>query len=280
MTQDKLQRIEAFIAQYGIDPLAIYCQATGAVIGYYDDDQFHDSIDYQLSQGADLEESFDDYAVRLLAGLRPSSRWIKISQDYIRHMRDAKPIETLAYFMNRRFHSLRSHRADYSQLMLARIENHEVLQAVFSDESNAEALNDILYLVLHVDSFVPANWEGIDQFADTVEYANHNITAQELLEQVTEWHDSVIAYYTKLKKQPTEGIDKRGNLARYDTFLERHARLTEQEKSAANYRRNRELYGDIADLLEQKTEADLSEFTVVPESPKPSTTKMPAWGKK
>lgn len=84
----------------------IYCSITGKRIGSIDTDEFMATCDLLIQPNADLETVVDDYRLRLVASMRPSTRWNKFRSESINDLRKAQPRETLAYLLNRLFEPL------------------------------------------------------------------------------------------------------------------------------------------------------------------------------
>lgn len=87
--------IARFIDAYGYSPNAIFCSVTGKEIGrlYADESE---EIEAQVEDIADLR-------LRLLASMRPSMKWNKLSESSLDTMRQSHPVETMAYLLNRLF---------------------------------------------------------------------------------------------------------------------------------------------------------------------------------
>lgn len=98
--------VPAYYESFGYSPAAIYCSITGKAIGTIDDDEIQATVDLIGFDEANPETTCDDYRLRLVASMRPSTRWNKFRSESINDLRIAQPRETLAYLLNRLFEPL------------------------------------------------------------------------------------------------------------------------------------------------------------------------------
>lgn len=108
-TPDKLTACDvsdSYLESFGYMAEGIYCNVTGKRIGTIDTDEFLATIDMLNPTTANIEVVLDDYRLRLVASMRPSTRWNKFRNESLDELRKAQPIETLAYLLNRLFEPL------------------------------------------------------------------------------------------------------------------------------------------------------------------------------
>lgn len=87
------------LADEGIDIQGVYCLATGKQIGTFESEE----IQFAITEiGTDDEESLiDDLLVRVVASMRPSPSMNRPDRFTVREMIDARPVDALAFLVNR-----------------------------------------------------------------------------------------------------------------------------------------------------------------------------------
>lgn len=95
-----------YTRQHDYEPNALYCSVTGKRLGAMDDDEFQATLDLLAPTEQNLESIIDDMRLRVVASMRPSTRWNKFRSESLDELRKAQPIETLAYLLNRLFEPL------------------------------------------------------------------------------------------------------------------------------------------------------------------------------
>lgn len=95
-----------YIESFGYSPLGIYCLATGKQIGEQWSGELADTLALLNLDDKNFEAVSDDYRLRLVASMRPSTRWNKFKSESINDLRKQFPRETLAYLLNRLFEPL------------------------------------------------------------------------------------------------------------------------------------------------------------------------------
>lgn len=186
--------ILAFQEAYGFDPQGVYCQLTGKQIGSFLDSEFDALIE---SLGAlDPEEMVDDIAIRLLASMRPSIRWNVMREESLKELREAEPVDTLAYLINRLFAPL-GYRKLGVQALLADYEHRIKTHQLCSEWGVNDSTNTLLYMLLELDAkwsldleFPPFSWRDFFE----AESMNHRI------EMLQAWYERRVEAWDKKVK--------------------------------------------------------------------------------
>lgn len=87
-----------------IDLTRIYCQLTGAPIGYLSPDSFCDIAAmglFDLDDSSDRQEFVDQCFQRVMASARPSPVWNFITPQSLESLRKLRPLETMCYLWNK-----------------------------------------------------------------------------------------------------------------------------------------------------------------------------------
>lgn len=97
---------DKFFESFGYRMEHIFCSVTGKRLGMFDTDESFATIDMLNPTMDNLEAVCDDIRLRVVASMRPSTRWNKFRSESINDLRIAQPRETLAYLLNRLFEPL------------------------------------------------------------------------------------------------------------------------------------------------------------------------------
>lgn len=92
---------EKFLEQFGYAPDSMHCLVTGKPIGLISAAELFDTLDLIRQTTSDDESVMDDYRMRLVAAMRPSTRWNKFREETLETMRERFPVELAAYLLNR-----------------------------------------------------------------------------------------------------------------------------------------------------------------------------------
>ena len=120
---------ELAISTYGVDPLRMYCLHTGKPMGTLDIDELAEAI-YEESDDDELESVVDGLVVRTVISMRPSPALNKPDLATIREMSVRRPVDALAYLLNRLYGSrdlITKRQPDAFKALLERIKTHRVL---------------------------------------------------------------------------------------------------------------------------------------------------------
>lgn len=254
----------------GIDCYGIYCQVTGKFIGTN-----HEVDDFFRAQpkDSDPESVADDLAIRIFASMRPSIIWNKMRAESLNELRKDRPVEVLAYLVNRAFNPLKSS-GDYIVTMHDRIRSF-----IACGQLTDEVRDRLLYLLLEIDSknglntvFPPFH---IDKFLFD--------SSDDILTAFTAWHESCMKEFAKFERareQETRWWRSGNALAKpafFSAFMESKP-VTEAAIKRAAKKEESDFFADILNEVMGKPKLDGTKQAPVPEVKRvvlPST-KMPA----
>lgn len=131
----------------GIDIFAVYCLHTGKRVGEFDIGVITDAIADEETE--DFETLCDSMLVRCVASMRPSPALNKPDVATIQMLHGRRPIDALAYLLNRLYGSrqlLTAKREDTFAPLYARIRTHARLTQL------GIAYNDLTHWLLELDS--------------------------------------------------------------------------------------------------------------------------------
>lgn len=135
---------------YKVDISGVYCLHTGKEIGSFNDDEIHAALRDEAS--SDIEELMDAMLVRIVASMRPSPALNKPDLQTIRMMVDNRPLDAMAYLVNRLEGSrqliTKRHDSAFSAL-LSRITNYSSLRLL---KENGFDFRPWLHWLLELDS--------------------------------------------------------------------------------------------------------------------------------
>lgn len=136
--------------QTGLEIDGLYCLHTGKLIGRFDRLEIEEAI---FEEGdADEESLIDALVVRVVASMRPSPALNKPDMGTIREMSQRRPIDALAYLVNRLYgnqHLLRNRTDDAFSLLRNRISIHNQIAALYE---NGLDLAPFTHWLLELDS--------------------------------------------------------------------------------------------------------------------------------
>lgn len=133
--------LAAFATAYpNIDPYGLYCSVTGKLVG-----SALEVDDLIRSLPGDAEDMADDIAMRLFASMRPGLFWNKMRSDTLNQLRKERPVELLAYLLNRAFQPL----SGGNPIVV----NHDRIKTFTRCATlTAEQIGSLTYLLLEIDS--------------------------------------------------------------------------------------------------------------------------------
>lgn len=158
-TTDKYESVvKAFNAAYpNIVIHGIYCQLTGKLIG-----ESHENFDLVESLHGDPEEIADDIAVRLFASMRPSMFWNKMNLDSLNEYRKSRPVESLAWLLNRLMTPL-NHNGNTLAIHHDRINTYRWCESL-----EASVVTELVEALIHVDARLNLNGQFPDFTLETL----------------------------------------------------------------------------------------------------------------
>jgi hypothetical protein len=177
-----------FIEEYGFDPFGIYCQITGKRIGAN-----HELEDLMESLPGDPDMVANDIAVRIFASMRPSLFWNKMREDSLETLRRTRPMEVLAYLLNRLFTPERG--ADLLAVHHDRIRLWQRLEEWGMNDST----NTILYYMLEIDAKL--SLASLQAPFTAEDFLTRFESMPLLLERIQAWYAIQLDSYAKLLKR-------------------------------------------------------------------------------
>lgn len=155
--------LATFIADYGFDPLTIYCQVTGKPLGTFLTEEA-DSVLNLVSESNDgADEAASDLWLRVISSMRPSLKWNKFSAQSLAELRVSHPVETLAYLINRMFVP---HNRLKGGVTLRHYEERIKAFQQIEAWGQTDDTNTLMYMLLEIDAKMgldiempPYNWQ-------------------------------------------------------------------------------------------------------------------------
>lgn len=92
------------VSDQGIDFAGVYCYHTGKLIGSFNGEELDFAVEEEISDS--LDDLLDSLIIRCLASMRPSPALNKPDRITIRNLVAKRPIDALAYLLNRLYHPL------------------------------------------------------------------------------------------------------------------------------------------------------------------------------
>lgn len=117
----------------GIEIDGLYCLHTGKLIGRFDRVEIQEAIFEEGGDDSDEEQLIDSLVVRVIASMRPSPALNKPDMGTIREMSQRRPVDCLAFLMNRLYGNaslLRTRSDDAFSILRGRIDMHKRLTAL------------------------------------------------------------------------------------------------------------------------------------------------------
>lgn len=264
-----------FMEQYGFDPFAIFCSVTGKRIATSEGMEVLELID---SLPGDPDEVADDIALRLFASMRPSMHWNKMREESLDVLRKTRPLEVLAYLLNRAFAPVTG-----GNLLVL---NHDKIR-LFQQLSAwgwSDSLNTMTYYLLEIDAKIGLH---TDSPSFTVEDFTTRFESMDLLLSLVEaYYSKRLDDYAKFVKQQEMNTRyfRSGNAlakgAFFTAFMESKPPTQKELKDKAKKEEKDFFTGLLAEVLgTPKTDAEQEAVTPKPIRI-PGTTKMPKWGAK
>lgn len=264
--------IQAMQDNLGINPFTIYCLMTGKPIGRIDPDELEPFL------RGDVEQVADDLFVRLIASMRPSIHWNVMREDSVRDLSKSRPIETLAYLLNRLFAT-----PDHLKLPLyARLDEQHRRIRLFqwlTDNYHRESVAGLMFMLLDVDSKMNLSQQSIeitalDLMADTDD---------SIFTVIEDWYSAKIKEWMRNQKRELDAARwfKGNSLARsaqVSAFFEAKPESKTEQKKRAKRQENREL-SDLFDAVMAEAEAQPESEAPIPvptPAPRPAT-KIPSF---
>lgn len=180
----------------GIEIDGLYCLHTGKLIGRFDRLEIQEAI---FEEGdCDQEELIDSLIVRVVASMRPSPALNKPDMGTIREMSQRRPVDCLAYLVNRLYGNqnlLRYRTDDAFTILRARIEIHSRITALWKSGID---LAPFIHWLLEIDSKMNLHtvapptfdiFESLEQFENWVfgKLSEARILEAKALSEVN-WH--------------------------------------------------------------------------------------------
>jgi hypothetical protein len=206
MTHTHNKFIDTVLDSHNIDPLGIYCSVTGKMLGYMLNDEVYTFLDSRTD--IDLEQLADDWAMRLIASMRPSPNWNVMREETLDQMARSHPVETFAYLFNRLTSTPDHHAIPLSQRttqMLARIANYETIKAAH----DSEGFDKMLQMLLEVDAVRDLAKQEIP--FESIDWRNAGF--EERTRLITEWYQRECREYIKRRDESAAQArwEKHGN---------------------------------------------------------------------
>lgn len=262
----------------GINPMSVYCQFTGKPCGRL----YQEEIESLFDLNSDIETIADDLMIRTLASMRPSIMWNYMRSESLDDLMVKRPIETLAYLLNRLFQP-----SDYGKLPLAaRLDDLHTRIRLFDflfNEVSAADQTHLMQMLIEVDAKMNLTQQTIDLRA-----ADFMLFPVASMEAFVLWHTFCMKRYERSQRlEEDQRRWMKGNtLARpafFRTFMEAKPETkTAQGKrvKTAEQLANEALFRAVMAEAEGDSESPAPTPTPVapaPSAPKAGVTKLPAF---
>jgi len=224
-----------------MNPMTLYCQFTGKPIGR----MYQDEIESILDETVDIEEAADDLMIRTLASMRPSVAWNLMRTDSLTDMQNKRPVETLAYLLNRLFQP-----NDFYKLPLARRLNdlHSRIKLYQYLESNkdSEFVSGLHFMLIEIDAKMNLTRQTIDlRIEDMI------LFGEKSAEVFEKWYRACIKVYDrnqKLEADQTRWL--KGNTLAKPAFFATFMEAKPESKTKAAKRVKEEKTSEYANLFD------------------------------
>jgi hypothetical protein len=214
------ETIAAFVADYGFDPLTIYCQVTGKPFARFFDEEQESVLSLVCESNDDADAAAGDLWLRVVSSMRPSLKWNKFSAGSLAELRVSHPIETLAYLINRMF---TPHNRFKGGVTLRHFEERIKAFKEIDSWGQTDDTNTLTYMLLEIDAKMgldvempPFNWQDFFE----AESIKHRV------EMVQGWYGQLMERWEKRLKDEELQIKwmRHGNVlakpAFADAFME------------------------------------------------------------
>lgn len=232
--------IHRMISETGVNPLNIYCKATGAPIGSLTPEEWQmvwDSLEPEM----DREEIMDELYSRTLACMRPSPAWNYVRRGTLNRLRISDPVRLCAWLLGRYYEPRDSAysrvKVTYEQRILDGITKIQIYAKLSELDYDVHKLKEFTTILLMLDaSFDLSLIQMFEGFPKTPMDINMN----------------VIENYTKFLN------DRYAKLADHKAKLERKAQLEQSVLSRGGNRMTREVAHKAFMEIKPKSEATLA----------------------
>lgn len=261
--------IEMMQREMGINPFTIYCQLTGKPIGRIDSDELEPFLH------GDIEEVADNLFVRIIASMRPSIHWNRMREDSLDKMATARPIETLAYLLNRLFQPV-----EFYKLPLAkRLDNqHERIRLYRFLVDMQPAVRESLYAqLIEIDAKMNLSQQQID-----LRPSDFMLFLDESLKTLDAFHADCMKRWAKSQKLEEDSRRWfKGNTIAKPAFFRSFMEAKPETKAAATKRVKKEQDAALDALFDtvmaEAEAAPVPTPTIPAEKPKSHAGKVPAF---
>ena len=228
--------------EMGINPFTIYCQLTGKPIGRIDADELAPFFK------GDIDEVADDLFVRIIASMRPSIHWNVMRESSLADLAKSRPIETLAYLLNRLFQANDHHKLPTA----ARLDDqhNRIRMFQFLTDLAIESRDELFTLLIEVDAKMNLSQQTID-----LRPADFMLFFTESLEVIRKFHADCMKRW--LRNQKAEEDSRRwykGNTMARPAFFQSWMESKPETKTAAKQRVKREADKELLDLFDSVME--------------------------
>lgn len=264
----------------GVNPMTVYCQFTGKPVGRI----YQEEVLAVLSPMNDIEEDSDDLLIRTLASMRPSIMWNYMRSESLDDLMVKRPIETLAYLLNRLFQP-----SDYGKLPLAaRLDDLHTRIRLFNfiwNEMSGTDQKRLTEMLIEVDAKMNLTMQTIDLRA-----TDFMLFFDKAMESIEAWHTYSIKRYERSQRlEEDQRRWMKGNTLARPAFFRSFMEAKPETKTAKGKRlKTAEQLENEALFLAVMAEADASDSVETPlKSPesqlskpteaKAGLTKLPAF---
>lgn len=246
--------IEYMMGNMGINPFTIYCQLTGKPIGRIDADELAPFMT------GDIEQVADDLFVRIIASMRPSIHWNVMREDSLDTMAKSRPIETLAYLMNRLFQP-----NDFYKLPLAaRMDDqHQRIKLYEFLSKCGECERGNLYaMLIEVDAKMNLTQQRID-----MRCVDFMLDYDESMKKLTAWYLACIKRWNKSQKAEQDSRNWfKGNTMAKPAFFRSFMEAKPETKVAAKVRVKKERDTSLDALFDEVMAESKEVMAMTPET--------------
>jgi hypothetical protein len=260
----------------GIDPFGFYCSVTGKRIG-----RNAEVEDFLTAQpvDSDPEALADDLALRIFASMRPSILWNRMRMETLDELRVSRPVEVLAYLLNRAFTPIKGGNA----ISIA----HDKIRTFHACSDlrgfDREAFDSVMFLLLEIDAKQGLNTVYPTFRVDDLIAATGADGCESFMQMLRAWHHNLMREHEKFQKRMEMETRwwRSGNALAKPAFFSAFMAakpLSENQQRVATRKAESDMFADILNEVMGKPKLDGTETIAKPVAKRvvlPST-KMPA----
>jgi hypothetical protein len=276
MTTDSFNPKLASLVTYmqnemGINPLRLYCQITGKPIGRIEADE----LTPFLNNNHDVDSIADDLFVRIIASMRPSIHWNVMRESTLEAMAKARPIETLAYLMNRLFQP-----TEFYKLPLTRRldDQHQRIKLyAFLETMDTAKLDSLYTMLIEVDAKMNLSQQQID-----LRCVDFMLFLDESMITINRWYLDCIKRWNRTQQHnETQANWYKGNTVAKPAFFRDFIEAKPESKTAKSKRvakaKDMELDALFDAVMQQAESADPIQAEVEAIAPTPTASPAPTF---